>query len=187
SSSRARLPGSGVDAWVDLSRAHPPRVIRRRAATGSPATTPEAYEHECRRAHPPGLLQRSGGAFLPGVDERDGRGATDHAVPALRLDIQRVARIGERDRDPDVADVLPEARRPDGIRHVSDLRRAGPDGPVLRHLGAELVTLELDAHEPAIDSGASHLLQGGLPDVVLGLVLDEAFEPHDVEGRVAEP
>ena len=104
----------------------------------------------------------------------------------LRLDIQRVARIGERDRDPDVADVLLEARRPDGVRHVSDLRRAGPDGPVLRHLGAEFVTLELDAHEPAIDSGASHLLQRGLPDVVLGLVLDEAFEPHDVEGRVAE-
>src|SRR5437879_6339897 len=138
-------------------------------------------------AHHGSLPQGDGRPFLPGVDERDRRGASDQAVAVLRLDVERVPGAGELDRHPDVADVLLQAGRPDGIRHVSDLRVARPDEPVFGHLRTQLVAFDLDAHQLAVDPRASQLLQGALPDVVLRLLFDEALEPHHVERRVAQP
>src|SRR5688500_8293894 len=59
-------------------------------------------------------------------------------------------------------------------------------GPELRHLGAELVAVELDADELPVDALRPDPLQRVLADVVLWLVLDEPLQTHHVQRRVGD-
>src|SRR6266550_3340313 len=133
------------------------------------------------------LRQRPGGTFLAGIDEGDRRGDALDVVAFLGFDIQSIPRLGEPDRDPYVADVLLQPRRPDRVREVADLVSALVGVPVFRHLRPELGPQQLDAHELPIDPFATDPFQRVLADVVLWLFLDQALEPHHVERGVGQP
>ena len=73
-------------------------------------------------------------------------------VAALGRDVDGRAGLGQLDRHPHEADVLLEAGGPHRVGDVADLLAVANDVPDAGELGAELVAVQLDADELAVDA-----------------------------------
>ena len=58
--------------------------------------------------------------------------------------------------------------------------------PALGHLSPKLAALELDTDQLPADAFGPELLERGLPDVVLRLLLHQALQAHHVKRGVPE-
>src|SRR5215210_6547916 len=121
-SRRIDVPSGRAVTWRCSSypglRVHKPTRVQGSTETRTPATPgPGPPRTPLMR---PLLLELPRRLLLLRVHERDRRRHPRVRRAVLGVDLQAVAGLGQRDRDPYVADVLLEARRPHGVRHVSD-------------------------------------------------------------------
>src|SRR5262245_27708575 len=131
----------------------------------------------------PGSAERHG---LLRVEERDGSRLRRPDPAVGRHDLELVAGAGQLDRDPHVADVPLEPRRPDQVGDRPDRLAVGQRIALARELERERVALDLDADQLAADALDPDLLEGRLADVVRLLRLDQPLETHDLERVVVE-
>ena len=133
-----------------------------------------------------GQASAPGRHLLLRVDERDRRRGAGRWLAVLGLDVERRARLRELDRHPDVADVLLEPGRPDRVGHASDLLAVVWTGQY------PLISARSSSPSSSMPTSLrstplrAELLERGLADVVLRLVLHQALEAHHVERRVVE-
>src|SRR5262249_57650494 len=118
------------------------------------------------------------GLALSRIDEGD-RGRAPRHLATGRLDLQGCSRHRMLHGHPDVADVLLESRRPHGVRYMADTPAVFAHGPVFGAFGAQLRRPDLYPDESTLHPFAPNPRQGGLAEVVRGLVLDEALHAHD--------
>src|SRR5579862_7913409 len=118
--------------------------------------------------------------LLGRVQEWNGRGVAGDRAPGC-LDPQLGARAGVLDRDPDIADVLAQPRRPDQVGDMADPVPVAERGPERGNLELQRVSRHFNADKLARDALRAHPVERGLADVVPLLRLDQSLHAGDLQ------